>query len=279
MSCLRGCKLKNTHLSECSDNDCYGCIPKPAANGRKVCDNCAERFLQSILKLIAVMPDLDNSMVNGFDFSKHDRVSGTKDVGIVLNEQVFATKTRIKEWAGWVEGIIISEGGATGYPSGQDTITVLKFLARHHEWLLNHEIAGNFVEDAAGLLKGVVVTANPIRKARMTVPGEKCLNEVEDGLCNGELIATMRDDNGKTALFFYCAKDPSHLLKPEQFVPVSRKLHNFHVSTNDAAALLETSGVHIHMLARRKGWRSFKANRKRFYAWMDVEKYLLERKS
>jgi hypothetical protein len=242
-----------------------------------VCKQCVERFQSTMLKLIALTPHLDDALGQHYDFSKRDRITGTKDVGIVLNEQAFETKTKIRDWANWVEGVIITEGGATGFPNEFETIQILKFIIRHHEWLMNHQLAGDLVTDASGLLNQVASTTNPIRRARMTVPGEKCKQELEGETCNGELVATLRDDNGKTALYLYCTKDAAHTLKPDQFIPVSRKVRNLHISAEEAAMVLNVVAVHIHVLAKRKGWRSFKANKKRFFQWADIEKHLNER--
>ena len=233
--------------------------------------------MDSTLKLIALLPDLNDAIARSTDYTKHDRVTGTKDVGLVLNEHAMDVKTRILEWAYFVAGVVVSEGGSSGHPAGNNLDAVLRFIARHSAWLMEHDLAGDLVNDARSMLNALVAVTNPVRRANLTVPEEKCQTEVDGVKCGGSLIASLRDDDGTHAMFFFCQKDASHGLKTEQWIPVSRKLRNLHIPTNDAAKILETSIVHVHMIARRKGWKSFKSNRNRFYAWSDVERYLNER--
>lgn len=226
MECQRGCKQKDRHLDTCQVSECWGCKPRAARDGWNVCARCGEGFVQSLAKVVKLWPELDGRLGKSTDYRFRDRVSGTPDFGLVLNDQVIAVEASVREWVVFVVRVLVTEKGILNPPKDNSTVALLKFVAHHAEWLMGHELAADFVADARATLRSVVSGAFPIPKRKMTIPGTVCLAEVESGRCGGELFAILRADGDKLPSAIYCKSDANHKLEPHQWVDLGRKIRD-----------------------------------------------------
>ena len=66
IACVCGCTLRGRHTTECTVDDCPGCLSAPAATGLRVCERCTDRVLRAVSVsdgLAAVWADVEASMV------------------------------------------------------------------------------------------------------------------------------------------------------------------------------------------------------------------------
>ena len=263
--CAKGCKIRDQHLTDCQ-GDCRGCLPRHTE--RQVCEKCEQRFPENLTAIIDAWEDLHRQVSKSSSFELRERVTGTADVGLVLNETVMDIMAEVRDWAIFVSRVISTERTGSGHPQSIDTPGLLKFVRVNAEWALEHELAGEFVNDA-GFLKSLVHnTAYPSGARRLNLPKGRCTTEG----CESGVVAILRPAGGKPSNV-QCKADPKHV------VDMTQSLNQDFVEwlKNDEVALILAKSVKtLYQLADRHGWAKMTIEGQLHYNRSDVMKYLEE---
>jgi len=176
-----------------------------------VCQKCEQRFPENLTAIIDAWEDLHRQVSRSSSFELRERVTGTADVGLVLNETVMDIMAEVRDWAIFVSRVISTERTGSGHPQSIDTPGLLKFVRVNAEWALEHELAGEFVNDS-GFLKSLVHnTAYPSGARRLNLPKGRCTQEG----CESGVVAILRPAGGKPSNV-QCKADPKHVVDMTQ---------------------------------------------------------------
>jgi len=277
MDCQRGCKQKDRHLDSCLISECWGCKPRAARDGWNVCARCGEGFVQSLAKIVKLWPDLDGRLGKSTDYRFRDRVSGTPDFGLVLNDQVIAVEASVREWVVFVVRVLVTEKGILNPPKDNSTVALLRFVAHHAEWLMGHELAADFVADARNLLKKSTNVAFPEDRPRKRLRGGNCQVETEKGECGGKLFSISRKTDGSSELEIYCEIDSTHRLQAHQYVPLSKEARTDWLALDEAAVFLKVPKDYVRVLASRHNWEIRGTGNRNQYSLANIQSYLAKK--
>lgn len=211
--CARGCTIRDQHLATCEGN-CRGCLPQHTE--RMLCERCEKRLATNLNNIIDAWEDLHKQVARTNGYSLKDRITGTPEVGLVLNDRVMEVMTEVRDWALFVARVI-SEESTAGYPVNPKTDSMLLFIVKNLWFVEMHELAGEFVADSGRLWSVVERQAYPTgsRKMRFDVP---CQVVVDGAACGGQLFAVVRANDDKLPSAIYCKKDKAHQLPPSEWV-------------------------------------------------------------
>lgn len=229
MDCLRNCNWRNHHLDTCATDECYGCRPRLADKGSVLCLQCGEKLTGNLRQIVSIWPDLQMQLGVSTEFALKERVSGSHEPGLVINESVIECEAAVRDWLLFVVRVIMTESPkhqSSGSVS-RETLSLVRFLLLNQEFLLNHELAGDLVDDSSRLHYQVRAVAYPIRKDKVDVADGFCGVVVEDGeLCGGQLFAVLRSDADELPPFLFCKSDKTHLLPTNQWRGTGRRIFN-----------------------------------------------------
>jgi len=204
-NCQTGCTIRSEHLEACEGN-CWGCLP--IHTDWVVCHLCFERLSKNLVRIGQAWNDLHAQVGKSSSYELRERVAGTPEIGLVLNEQVMDLMTEVRDWLLFVSRIVLTENA--GAIDSSDTFELIKLLQRHIGFLILHELASEFVIDAKRLAGKVERTAYPDGSRRVTLHGEVCKQETDGEPCGGQLSYLLRDAN--QPLKVNCKKDQAHVL-------------------------------------------------------------------
>ncbi len=219
-NCANDCKIQNEHLVSCS-GDCRGCLPRHT--DRILCERC-EGHLQANLQAIAdTWNDLHNAIGKSSSFELKERVSGTAEIGLVLNEAVMNVMAEVREWVVFVVRVIATEDDQAQAPNSIETKALLQYVIRHFNFIAEHELAGDFAEDSWRLRGKVERNAYPSGSRRLKVQAV-CQVKTEAGVCEGQLFAMLRSSDEKLPSAIYCRKDKNHKVHPSQWIELGKQI-------------------------------------------------------
>jgi len=274
MECQKGCKHHNLHLADCSDKECGGCLPKQAENGLQVCPNCVAKFAAALTDLLRLYPALEGRMFPSTDYSARERVQENRTPGMELNWAVMDVKSKLRSWLSFVERIVVTEAAPVAWPLSPAIGDLIDFAYKHRQWLLAHELAGDFVGDAASLLHSVKSVVAPVMVQRTQLPGETCGASVGDGVCDGGLVVVLREQGATRKSYAKCAKDATHTPTRRQPTTVSAKTV---LSAGEAGRLLDLESNQLGAFAIRYEWQTMNVDGHRIYQLADVMNVLIKR--
>lgn len=217
--CIRGCKLRDQHLVSCL-GECRGCLPRHAEN--VLCEVCERRLPENLNHIIEAWEDLHKQVARSGSYALKDRVTGTPQVGLVLNDHVMDLMTEVRDWALFVARVIADESPA-GYPVNPKTDSMLLFIAKNVGFLSVHELAGEFVDDSARLWAKVEKSAYPSGSRRMKIEAT-CSETVDGQICGGPLFAMIRASDDRTPSAIYCKKNKEHKVETSAWIELGKKL-------------------------------------------------------
>lgn len=210
-NCETGCTLRGEHLSECS-GDCWGCLP--VHTDWIVCHLCFERFGKALVRIGEAWNDLHNQVGKSSSYAIRDRVTGTPEIGLVLNEQVMDLMAEVRDWLLFISRIVVSED--SGVIESSTTFELIKLIQRHIGFLVMHELAGEFVADAKRLASKVEKTAYPDGSRRVKLRDNTCTKETDGVVCGGQLSYLARDQQGPVTIS--CKSDKSHNIEAQAVI-------------------------------------------------------------
>ncbi len=148
-------------------------------------------------------------------YSLRQRVTGSRAIGISLNEKAMALRTEMKNTlASWAR-LVVDECG-TAVPSQEGVRPLVSFLVRHAGWLAAHPAAGDFAEEITALVRSARRIAGPGPAHRVDLG--RC---VRSG-CSGTLRAVVHDGDDTAPGQVSC--DAGHALPPQQWLLVAHRM-------------------------------------------------------
>ncbi len=114
-----------------------------------------------------------------------ERVSGSRPMGITLDESVLALRSRITELLTSWARLVIEERGVAA-PRNRSVPGLAEFLGRHLSWLTEHPAGPDFDREVTALMRSCHSVREETRSARRELGG--C---PEPG-CSGTLYAVLR---------------------------------------------------------------------------------------
>ena len=260
-NCETGCTIRAEHLATC-EGECWGCLP--VHTDWKVCHFCFERFGKNLTRIGQSWNDLQKQITKPTSYAFKDRVSGTNEVGLVVNEQVMDLMAEVRDWLLFVSRIVMTEN--SGALQSSDTLELIKLLERHIGFLTMHELAADFVADARRFASKVERTAYPSGERRIKIRQTVCQREIPGGICGGQLSYWMRD--GQSPQKVTCSQNPAHEIAAFEMNSMQW------VRADEIAIILQKPITTVYVLAHRNHWPTTKTGRIKLYSRTAVQKYL-----
>lgn len=210
-NCETGCTIRDEHLEACP-GECWGCLP--VHTDWVVCHLCFERLGKALVRIGEAWNDLHAQVGKSSSYAIRDRVTGTPEIGLVLNEQVMDLMAEVRDWLLFVSRIVMTEND--GRLEDSATFDLIKLLQRHIGFLVMHELAGEFVSDARRLASKVEKTAYPDGSRRVKLRENTCKKETDGVVCGGQLSYLARDHQGPVTIS--CKSDRSHTIEAKALV-------------------------------------------------------------
>ncbi|MEU6895136.1 OvmZ protein [Streptomyces sp. NPDC046557] len=180
----------------------------------RICGMCRDRLRGELRTLLALYQESDHALTPP-PSRMRERVSGSRTVGIVLDERTMAVRLEMADvLASWAR--LVVEGRRTAGPPEREVGSMVAFLRRQVEWIADHPAAVDFDEEIATLLGsfGSLFGPGPVQR----FPLGQC---VQSG-CNGTLHGVMREVGGATPSHVAC--DAGHALPPRQWLQVAGRM-------------------------------------------------------
>jgi hypothetical protein len=235
------CTIRNRHLDSCPDTEkCGGCLPRPALDGRILCEVCTRILGEDVLVAAIRHRQLGLVLTGASDPSAPKTSGGSYDANIKLNDAAAEMRYEIEKTLCDLTDLIVDQRGFT-WP-GRTVVTVeqrpagfvgpmrahihaertvrvpelARFCARSAPWLAGYSEAGVWAawlrELANGRSRSV---AFPSGVRRFILPGLaggnlRCPEKVEDEPCPGEVQAIVRADGDRLPSRVTCTFDDEH---------------------------------------------------------------------
>ena len=221
------CASRGKHLPDCADEDCWGCLPRQAADGLYLClvhtDNIGKDALTTALRY----GDLGR-VLTGSSQALGDHVSGTKTaVGLDLNERAAEMRAIIKHRLVAIVRMIAEE---RGLPLPEDRVPPLaRYVAKHAQWLAAHSAAGDISDELADTASEAFHIAHPTgaRRYQLKDPYGNpvgCPATVEEGdFCIGSLWTILRRTDSLLPSELVCDHDNEHYVPADKWMTFGRQ--------------------------------------------------------
>jgi hypothetical protein len=221
----RGGRHGETVVRECAARRCRrnrsaACPPGPTgaseASGSRLCPPCVDRLRSDLRGLPDVYRDSDHALTPAPP-RVGERVSGSRTVGIVLDDRAVAARSRLTDvLASWAR-LVVDERRVHG-PGEYEVAGLVRFLGRHLDWLAAHPAAADFDDEVAGLLESFnsVFEPGPVRHLALgDCPQPGC-----GGTLRGVLPAVNHHDRRPDLVL--C--ESGHTLPPRQWLGIAGRL-------------------------------------------------------
>lgn len=212
----------------CAGSDCH--LPPHA--GALLCDRCVARLQADLRGLRDIYEESEHSLARP-PTSLRQRVSGSRPIGIVLDDRTVAVRSEMTTTlASWAR-MIIDERGLTSRDQ-RDVRSLLCFLARHLDWLARHPAAADFADEVTRLVESAGELGGP-GPVRLIALGH-CLRAGCAGTLHAVIPAPGSTDR-TTPHQVSC--DTGHSLPPRQWLLLADRLNSADSSVNPVAHFLE----------------------------------------
>lgn len=187
------------HYPTCQDDECKGCIPRPAADGRYLCDAHTRWLAEDAIQAAFLYGELAERLASSGGVG--EKTSGTRDRGTQLNGKAVSARTLIRHTlVSW--SLLISEERGISTPA--DEVKAMgEYLALHSVWLSAHPAAGDCSEELHELAHGWPRRACYPNPAIVVEVG-KCPIEG----CPGTITAVVRASDSLYPSAVECDADP-----------------------------------------------------------------------
>jgi hypothetical protein len=274
MQCQRGCNTKNKHITSCTDDQCWGCLPMETVS--PVCERCEDQFDRSMTQIRLIWGQLNSMLVAAPSYEIREHVSSTPARGLVMNEQVSKVKDSVRDWAVFVHRIIVRESNQNIEPKDTSTLSILGFIHSQKDWLLTHELAAEFVSDAKFQSKKVSNTISPETRHRIPFTTTTCQAEDERGVCGGQLYAVLREKSSKVESAVYCTTNASHRIAIGDLAGMTKDSREW-LKPDEVALSLGVTKAHVSVIAHRESWTTKYNWKECFYSLASVENYQMRK--
>ncbi|HEX6968916.1 MAG TPA: hypothetical protein VF174_08940 [Micromonosporaceae bacterium] len=138
------------HQPTCVDDGCRGCLPRPAADGRNLCELCTRWLAEDAIQAAFLYGELAERLAasNGAG----EKTSGTRDRGTQLNGKAVQARTLIRHTlVSWC--LLIAEERGISTPA--DEVKAMgDYVALHAVWLSAYTAAGDCSDELHTLAHG-----------------------------------------------------------------------------------------------------------------------------
>lgn len=194
-ACEAGCAMRGRHSPYCSDRDaCWGCLPRLAADGLRLCIPHAEGIVSDALEAPILYSALGDRLNGGG--TAGERTSGSGTGAPTPSEDVMEARAAIRSALLRLARLITTERGVSGptkrhagrvYAS-TDPESLARLVARHAEWLAAHPNAAEHSALLRDVVRGTVRgLAYPSGSERLYVGECPLLFEGESEPCGARL--------------------------------------------------------------------------------------------
>lgn len=132
-------------------------------SGRRLCGRCVERLRTDLCRVLTLYEESERALVRS-PVGLRQRVSGSRSVGIVLDDETVAVRSAIRSVLQSWARLVADERGVPG--AGDTEVRgLLRFLVCHLDWLCGHPAAQDLADEVAELLASAGVPAGPAPQA------------------------------------------------------------------------------------------------------------------
>lgn len=205
-----------------------GCRPEQHGGPRRtnranLCDVCHDRFRENLGHIADAWGDLIDQLARDGGSGMQERVKGTPDRGLILNEQASDAMRDATSWAWFLARVIEDEKRPARGPATTALPDVLRWVAWHVDHFAKHsdaDLAGAVADEAYEHLRAVRKAAYPSGARRIDL-GIRCKEVTldDDGQqhsCSGTMFAVIVPQAGKEPDLI-CAEDETHRIEPPQW--------------------------------------------------------------
>jgi hypothetical protein len=200
--------------------------PRQIVAGSHLCEVCRDTFAEDLNRIADAWADLSRRLGQADGNPLSEKVDGSQDFGLVINEHVSDVIHEVTAWVWFTTRVVVDERG-TGSPSERAVPALLRWLSQWHvDWLSAHkdaDLAGAFAIEAHELVKTVRRTAYPSGARRIDLPVQ-CSEKVcepDDGPCvpcAGRMYVMVVPD-------LVCSLDSTHRMTPAAWTRSSWRKH------------------------------------------------------
>lgn len=143
------CQIRDQHSPICDNPDqCWGCLPRRAADGLGLCEICARRMGEDAETAARLHDDLLLSLRRS---AAGEQTSGTKDRSPGVDGDVVEARGRIRGTLTALARMIVAERGIQPPAVGDELCGLGGWLAAQRNWLSAHPAAAEHAADLRGI--------------------------------------------------------------------------------------------------------------------------------
>lgn len=255
-----------------------------------LCDICADRFLDNLRDIAEMWDDLELRLLTEGSGWGNERVGGSRDHGMVINEPVITLRRDITAWTWFLARVVIDERNSAG-PDDTGVPGLLKWMADWHGfWLVRHPDNGlleSIAVELDGFQRQARRRAYPGNAKKVDLPNTHCkvivdVDSEEPRHCDGTLFAIV-SEAASCNPDLVCSENEEHRIKPAdwQHRKPLRAIDSTQgmswLSATEAAALLQVTRATVYVLAKTHGWGRRQDGIHKKYAEQDVRAYQAQR--
>ncbi|MGN9802050.1 hypothetical protein [Micromonospora sp. L32] len=138
------CGIPHQHIADCPNPDvCRGCLPRPAADGLRLCEVDVRRMAEDARTAAVLHEDLALTLIRRGRGG--ERVAGSSSGAPVPDDEVMEARQAIRSTLVSLCRLVLEERGI-GQPA-DDVPAMAAYVERHHVWLAAHPAADEHARD------------------------------------------------------------------------------------------------------------------------------------
>jgi hypothetical protein len=157
-------------VPDCSEDRCWGCLPRWAADGLLLCDVDTRRIAEDAGRAADQYLGLESSIIRRGGGGEQEKTSGSSSGAPVPDDEVMDTRVKIRDLLGAIVRLISEQRGVTRPGGGRsapelaprpntkdpagltahrpdDLRPLAAFIARHAEWIAAHRYGPTIARD------------------------------------------------------------------------------------------------------------------------------------
>lgn len=187
------------HQPTCTDDECKGCVPRPAADGRNLCETHTRYLAEDAVQAAYLYGELEHRLASSGGGG--EKTSGTRDRGTQLNGKAVEARTLIRHTlVSWC--LLIAEERGISTPA-DDVAAMGDYVALHAVWLSAHPAAGDCTDELYELAHGWPRRAAYPNPAKIVEVGKCPISG-----CPGTITAVVRTQDALLPSAVECDAEP-----------------------------------------------------------------------
>lgn len=197
--------------------------PRRAQPGAHVCDACEDKLRTNLYAIEATWDDLQAALMGGSGDPTAERVKGSRDVGLNINERASDAAREASEIIWFAARLVVDERGVKC--GGSTVPAVAHWLAfAHAPWLVRHsdaDLVVALIEDMDSAKRAANAAAYPKGARRVDITELACLEHGtsdtgERTPCAGHMYLIAVPDSSVWPDLL-CSVDPGHRIGPDMW--------------------------------------------------------------